>query len=326
MKYLQQLRSLNKMKKGMRETMVDVLIEEAQAGTNIVVLVSDSTSTSKIKPFQEQFPEKLVNLGIAEQNMVGAAAGMALGGMIPITANAAPFLLGRSNEQVKNDICYSETNVKLVGLNPGFAYGALGPTHHSIDDISIMRGFGAISIFAPQDPRETAHLFRHVLHTEGPVYVRLDSISAESLAATREGFFPGKLTLHRQGEQLVIMALGTSIHPCLAAAETLQDAGIHTSVVGVSSIRPMDYDQLEQILRAHKTVLTVEEHSVHGGLGSLVAEVIAEKQLGTRLKRSGIDEGSFAPADPADAIRKRYRLDAEGIVGTVKELAGGEKR
>lgn len=313
------------MKRGMREAMVDVLIEEARAGTNLVVLVSDSTSTSKIKPFQEEFPEKIVNVGIAEQNLVGAAAGMALGGMIPITANAAPFLLGRSNEQVKNDICYSETNVKLVGLNPGFAYGALGPTHHSIDDISIMRGFGTVSIFAPQDPGETADIFRYVLQHEGPVYVRLDSISAEDLAATGEGFSPGKLTLHRQGEQLVMLALGTSVHHCIAAAETLQDAGIPVSVVGVSSIRPMDYDQLEQVLSSHETVLTVEEHSVHGGLGSLVAEVIAERQLGTRLKRSGIDEGTFAPASPADAIRRRYRLDAEGIVATIKELAGKVK-
>lgn len=310
------------MKKGMREAMVDVMIEEAQAGTNLVVLVSDSTSTSKIKPFQEKFGGKVVNVGIAEQNLVGAAAGMALGGMIPITANAAPFLLGRSNEQVKNDICYSETNVKLVGLNPGFAYGALGPTHHSIDDISIMRGFGSISIFSPQDPREAALLFRHVLHTEGPVYIRLDSISAENLAATAVGFLPGKLTIHRQGEQLVILALGTSVHHCIAAAEILQDAGIHISVVGVSSIRPMDYDQLEQILNAHETVLTVEEHSVHGGLGSLVAEVIAERQLGTRLKRSGIDEGTFAPASPGNAIRTHYRLDTDGIVASVKELAG----
>ncbi|MFO7729418.1 MAG: transketolase C-terminal domain-containing protein [Spirochaetia bacterium] len=310
------------MKKGMREAMVDVMIDEAQAGTNLVVLVSDSTSTSKIKPFQEKFGGKVVNVGIAEQNLVGAAAGMALGGMIPITANAAPFLLGRSNEQVKNDICYSETNVKLVGLNPGFAYGALGPTHHSIDDISIMRGFGSISIFSPQDPREAALLFRHVLHTEGPVYIRLDSISAENLAATAVGFLPGKLTIHRQGEQLVILALGTSVHHCIAAAEILQDAGIHISVVGVSSIRPMDYDQLEQILNAHETVLTVEEHSVHGGLGSLVAEVIAERQLGTRLKRSGIDEGTFAPASPGNAIRTHYRLDTDGIVASVKELAG----
>lgn len=313
------------MKKGMRETMVDVMIEAAQAGTNLVVLVSDSTSTSKIKPFQEKFGDKVVNVGIAEQNLVGAAAGMALGGMIPVTANAAPFLLGRSNEQVKNDICYSETNVKLVGLNPGFAYGSLGPTHHSIDDISIMRGFGTISIYAPQDPRETANIFRHVLHSEGPVYIRLDSVSVEDLTATAVGFLPGKLTVHRKGEQLLILALGTSVHNCIAAAETLESAGLHVSVVGVSSIRPMDYEQLEQILSAHETVLTVEEHSVHGGLGSLVAELIAERQLGIRLKRSGIDEGTFAPASPADAIRARYRLDADGIVASAKELAGKVK-
>jgi len=122
-----------------------------------------------------------------------------------------------------------------------------------------------------------------------------------------------------------MLALGTSVHHCITAAETLQQEGIDTSVVGVSSIRPIDYDQLEQILSSHETVLTVEEHSVHGGLGSLVAELIAERQLGTRLKRSGIDEGTFAPASPADAIRTRYRLDADGIVASAKELAGKVK-
>ncbi len=308
------------MKAGLRETMVAVLMEEAAKGTNLAVLVSDSTSTSKIQPFQEAYPERMVNVGIAEQNLIGAAAGMALGGMIPVTANAAPFLIGRSNEQVKADICYSGTNVKLVGLNPGFAYGSLGPTHHSIDDISVMRGFGSISIFAPQDPREVKGLFRHILHTEGPVYVRLDSLNCEDLPGTEGDFRPGRISMHRQGKDIAILCLGTSSHEGFAAGELLKEKGISATVAGISSVRPMNRDQLLSLLEEHDAILTVEEHSVHGGLGSMAAEVIAEEGLTSVLVRLGIPEGEFAPASPPEAIRSKYKLDAEGIAARAQTL------
>ncbi|ADK80160.1 transketolase family protein [Sediminispirochaeta smaragdinae] len=306
------------MKAGLRETMVEVMTEEAEKGKNLVVMVSDSTSTSKIQPFQEKFPEKVVNVGIAEQNLIGAAAGMALGGMIPITANAAPFLIGRSNEQVKNDICYSNTNVKLVGLNPGFAYGPLGPTHHCIDDISVMRGFGNITIFTPQDPREVRALFHYLLSHEGPAYIRLDSFSCENLPGTSENFKPGALTFHRGGSgddcDLAIICLGTASHAGLAAAERLASEGINAAVVGISSIRPIDRGALSAVIASCGRVLTVEEHSAHGGIGSLAAEVIAENGLSAILKRLAIPEGQFAPASPVPAIQKAYQLDSEGIV------------
>ena len=135
------------MKEKMRDSFVKELQEIRKSNDRLVILVTDSTSTCRIKPFQLEYPDSVINIGIAEQNMIGVAAGMSLGGFIPVTANAACFLMGRSNEQVKNDICYSQTNVKLVGLNPGFAYGSLGPTHHNLDDISTMLAFGNIEIF-----------------------------------------------------------------------------------------------------------------------------------------------------------------------------------
>ena len=286
------------MKVGLRETAVEQFIAEVAAGTNLVVLVSDSTSTSKISPFQKMYPERLVNVGIAEQDLIGAAAGMALGGMVPVTANAAPFLLGRSNEQIKNDVCYSDTNVKLIGLNPGFAYGSLGPTHHSIDDISIMRGFGRIRIFAPQDSRETREIVRYALGITGPVYIRLDSISVEDLPGTAAGFTPGNLTIHREGGDCAVLALGTASHEALAAAEILAGEGIQAKVIGISSVRPVDREGLKELCRRFSWITTVEEHSVHGGIGSLMAECMAEAGTGTRLLRLGIPEGEFAPASP----------------------------
>ena len=133
----------------LRDAMVAAFTRAADEGVNLVVVVSDSTSTSRIGPFRDRHPDRVIDVGIAEQNLVGVAVGLSLGGYVAVTANAAPFLVGRANEQVKNDVCYSETNVKLVGLNAGVAYGALASTHHSIDDLSIMRGFGNITILAP---------------------------------------------------------------------------------------------------------------------------------------------------------------------------------
>ncbi len=159
----------------LREVMVETFIEAVAEGCNLAVLVSDSTSTAKIAPFAKAHPDRLVNVGIAEQNLVGMAAGMALGGYTAVTANAAPFLTARANEQVKNDVCYSNLNVKLVGLNAGVAYGALGSTHHSLDDVSIMRGLGNILILAPSDPVEARQVFKFALAHEGPVYIRMDS-------------------------------------------------------------------------------------------------------------------------------------------------------
>jgi transketolase len=306
------------MNAGLRETAVEHFMEEVAAGTNLVVLVSDSTSTSKISPFQKKYPDRLVNVGIAEQNLVGAAAGMALGGMIPVTANATPFLVGRSNEQVKNDICYSDTNVKLIGLNPGFAYGSLGPTHHAIDDISIMRGFGRIEIFAPQDPRETRGILRYAIGRKGPVYIRLDSISVEDLPGTDADFTPGRLTLHRKGGDCAVLALGTAAHKALAAAETLSGEGIQAEVIGISSVRPVDREGLKELCSRYTRLITVEEHSVHGGIGSLMAECIAEEGTGSRLMRLGVPEGEFAPASPREAIRQKFGLDAAGIADKMR--------
>ncbi|HEY9595897.1 MAG TPA: transketolase family protein, partial [Spirochaetia bacterium] len=193
----------------LRAVMVRSLISGVEAGINIALLVSDSTSTASAGPFAERFPERLVNVGIAEQNLLGVAAGMALGGFVAVTANAAPFALSRANEQLKNDICYSETNVKVVGLNAGFAYGSLGSTHHAIDDVSIVRGLGNIRIFAPADALECAQVFEHALRTPGPVYVRLDNAKYPAVHGPSYRFREGAVDVLRRGEDAVIFSLGS---------------------------------------------------------------------------------------------------------------------
>ena len=304
----------------LRTIMVQSLIDAADSGVNIAVVVSDSTSTAKIAPFAERFPDRLINVGIAEQNLVGVATGLSLGGYVAVTANAAPFLVARANEQVKNDVCYSQTNVKLVGLNAGVCYGALASTHHAIDDVSIMRGLGNILILAPADPVETRQIFEFALEYVGPVYIRMDSAKFPILHSEDYQFRLGKASVLREGDDMTIFALGSVVHEAYEAARKLEGMSIDAEVVNVSSIRPVDKDKIIESVRRTGKVITVEEHALHGGLGSLVCEIIAEERLSAKIVRLGITEGLFSKAGPRAQIRAYYKIDKNGIVDTARTL------
>ena len=307
-------------KTDLREVMVRSFIRAVEDNINLVVLVSDSTSTSKIAPFKEKYPERLINVGIAEQNMIGVAVGLSLGGYVAVTANAAPFLVSRSNEQLKNDVCYSDTNVKLVGLNAGVCYGSLGSTHHAIDDISIMRGWANVLILAPSDPVETEQIFRFALKHIGPVYIRMDNVKFPTLHNQDYQFEPGKMDVLTTGDDVAIFAIGSVVHEAYAAAQTLKADSINAEVINVSSIRPVDKKGIIESIQKTKKVITVEEHSLHGGLGSLISEIIAEAGLSIRLVRLGIPEGQFSKAGPRAELRAYYKIDKNGIVETAKKL------
>jgi transketolase len=301
-------------KKDLRDAVVGALSAAAAAGEKVLVLVSDSTSTSKIGPFASTYPDRLVNVGIAEQNLIGISAGLSLQGFVPVTMNAACFLVNRSNEQVKNDICYSNTNVKLIGLNAGVTYGPLASTHHAIDDLSIMRGFGNIQIWAPSDAVEAEQMVRAALAHQGPVYLRLDNAAFPVLHDASYRFVPGKPDVLVEGQALTLCALGSVVHEAVAAAAVLKARGVDAGVINVSSLRPLDRDALGALLGQTRRVITVEEHSVAGGLGSTVAEILAEQGIASKLKRLGIPEGKFAVCGPRDKIRATYGIDQAGIV------------
>jgi transketolase len=281
-------------------------------------MVSDSTSTSKIGPFSAKHPDRVVNVGIAEQNLVGISAGLSLQGFIPVTMNAACFLVNRSNEQVKNDICYSNTNVKLIGLNAGVTYGPLASTHHSIDDLSIMKGFGNILIWAPADAVEAALMVDEALKIQGPVYIRLDNAAFPILHSSSFQFKPGTPEVLVSGTKTIICALGSVVHEAVFAAKELREEGLDVGVINISSLRPLDRLALVSLLDSADTIISVEEHSVAGGLGSTIAELLAESGLGIPLVRVGIPEGTFAVSGPRDKIRARYSLDKTGIAGIVR--------
>lgn len=300
--------------------MVQAFIDAVENGVDLVPVVADSTSTAKIAPFIKQFPGRLVNVGIAEQSMVGTAAGLALGGKVAVTCNAAPFLISRANEQIKVDVCYNNTNVKLFGLNAGASYGPLASTHHSIDDIAIMRGFGNIQIFAPSSPLECRQIIDYALGYQGPVYIRLDGKALPELHDESYRFVPGAVSTLREGEHVALVATGSTVHEIVDAAALLADAGIHAKVVSVPSIRPCDTKALLSALQGCKAVITVEEHNINGGLGSMVAEVLAEGGVGAVLKRLGIPDGEYAAAADRGWLRQHHGFDAAAIAAQAREL------
>lgn len=304
----------------LREIMVQTFIEAAEKGLNLAVVVSDSTSTSKIKPFQERFPECLVNVGIAEQNLVGIAAGLSLGGFTAVTANAACFLTTRANEQVKNDICYSNTNVKLVGLNAGVCYGPLASTHHAIDDVSIMLGLGNILVLAPSDPIDAKQIFEYALAYNGPVYIRMDSGNFPVIHNADYRFELGKADILTKGTDITIIAMGSTACEAFDAAQALKAESIDAEVLNISSVRPLDKDAIALSIQKSGRVITVEEHSLHGGLGSLISEIIAEQGLDAQLIKLGIPQGTFSKAGPRNEIRAYCKIDKNGIMKTAKYL------
>ncbi len=294
--------------------MVNAFIDAVDRGVDLVPVVADSTSTAKISPFVKKYPERLVNVGIAEQVLVGTAAGLALGGKIAVTCNAAPFLISRANEQIKIDVCYNNTNVKLFGLNSGASYGPLASTHHSIDDISVLRGFGNIEIYAPSCPIECRQIIDYALEHVGPVYIRLDGKALPELHDENYQFTPGKIDVLRQGHDIALVAMGSTVHEIVTAATQLAENGIDVTVINVPSIRPCDTKQLLEILKPHRAVVSVEEHNINGGIGSLVAEVLAEAGCAIPLRRLGIPDGGYAIAADRAATRAHHEIDAAGIV------------
>lgn len=303
--------------------MVTAFIDAVNRGVDLVPVVADSTSTAKIAPFIKAFPDRLINVGIAEQTLVGTAAGLALGGKVAVTCNAAPFLVSRANEQVKVDVCYNNTNVKLFGLNAGTSYGPLASTHHSIDDIAVMRGFGNIEIYAPSCPLECRQIIDYALEHVGPVYIRLDGKDLPQLHEESYQFRTGAIDLLREGSDIALVAMGSTVHEVVHAAEQLAEQGISAGVIAVPSIRPCDTQQLRNLLNHYPAVITVEEHNVNGGVGSLVAEVLAEGGCGIPLLRLGIADGEYAIAGDRASTRAHHGIDASSVVNSAARICAG---
>lgn len=305
-----------------RDAFVATLAELAEHDPRIVAVVNDSVGSSKLGDFRKRWPDRLINVGIAEQNMVGVGAGLANGGKIPFVCGAACFLTGRATEQVKVDLAYSQANVKLCGTTCGIAYGELGPTHHSIEDISWLRTMGNIAVIVPSDPWETKEAVKAVTAMDGPAFIRVSRTPVPAIARTNARFEIGKAEILREGKDVAIIANGIVLWRALAAAEALAKEGINAMVVNMATVAPLDVDA---ILAAAETggIVTVEEHSQRGGLGSAVAEVTAtHRPCPQRI----MGFPGFLPTGNVEWLLECNGLTPEGIAAQARELARGRGR
>ena len=293
-----------------RKAFSDTLVSLAEADPRIVAVANDSVGSSNLKEFQKRFPERLVNVGIAEQNMVGIGAGLANGGLIPFVCGASCFLTGRALEQVKVDLGYSRTNVKLCGMSSGVAYGELGPTHHSIEDLAWTRAIANMTVIVPADPPETASAMRAAVDYDGPVFLRLSRMPVPVVHPADYEFRIGRAARLRDGSDITLIAIGTMVCRALEAAALLEADGIRAAVVNMSSVRPLDRKAIVEAAAAGP-IMTIEEHTVVGGLGGAVAEVVVESHP-ARMRILGIP-GEFAPTGSPAFLFEHFGLTPEGI-------------
>lgn len=304
-----------------RDTFARTVEELAAADPRIVAVVNDSVGSSKLGNFRTRFPDRLVNVGIAEQNMVGVGAGLANGGKIPFVSGASCFLTARAMEQIKVDCAYSQANVKLCGISSGVAYGELGATHHSIEDVAWLRIIDKLTVIVPSDPWETAEAIKAAAAHDGPVFVRISRMPVPELDRSNPRFQIGKAEVLRRGTDITIIANGTLVHRALDAAERLAESGISARVVNMATVSPLDRDALAAAA-ATGAIVTVEEGLARGGLGGAVAEYCAS-QAPVPIRMLGFP--GFLPTGSASWLMEHYGLTAEGIAAAARELLDGRK-
>jgi transketolase len=299
-----------------RKPFAETLIELAHADPRIVAVCNDSVGSSNLGEFQNLFPDRLVNVGIAEQNMVGVGAGLANAGLIPFVCGASPFITGRALEQVKVDVAYNNSHVVLCGMSPGFAYGELGATHHSIEDLAWLRAIDGLDVVVPADARQTAAAVRWAAANSGPAFLRISRTPVPELQEREDKEFkPGASETLLIGLDATIIATGTMVWRAVEAARQLGDEGISVGVINMASIAPMDEVALVRAARATPLLVTVEESVPRGGLGGAVAEIVAH-HAPVEMRMLGTD--TFAPTGSVEELTRHFGLDAESIAATIR--------
>jgi transketolase len=301
-----------------RDAFENKLRELASEDQRIVAVVNDSVGSSKLNQFGQMYPVRLVNVGIAEQNMIGVGAGLANGGLIPFVCGASPFLTGRALEQIKADLAYSNTNVKLCGMSSGMAYGELGPTHHSIEDMAWLRAIANMTVIIPADPVETAQAAQVAASTYGPMFIRISRLPVPIVHTADYHFEIGKAAHLRNGDDITLIANGVLVCQALAAAEMLAKEDIHARVLNMSTVRPLDNEAVQAAATETGAIVTAEEHTIFGGLGGAVAEVVVTTHP-VPMRILGVP-GVFAPTGSASWLLEHFGLTAQGIFDAGLEL------
>lgn len=297
----------------------ETLTELAEKNKNILAVTSDSRGSGKLGTYAEKLPEQIVEVGIAEQNLVGVAAGLASTGKSVFAVSPACFLTARSLEQVKNDVAYSNQPVTLIGISAGVSYGALGSTHHSIHDVAVLRAINNIDIVIPADNYETREAIIAAAKSTKPIFIKFGKKAMPHLTRVTQGFEIGKASVICEGTDVSFIACGETVAPAYEAAQLLRDKGINAEVISMHTVKPLDTEAVLKSAKKCKCVVTAEEHSVSGGLGEAVASLLMTEKIYKPFKAIGIPDEETVAGSQGE-IFNHYGISAEGLAKTAEEL------
>ena len=304
----------------MRTAFFRTLMELAKHDERINLVVGD-LGFGVVEPFAEKFPKRFLNAGVAEQNMTGIAAGMALSGKVVFTYSIANFPTLRCLEQIRNDVCYHNANVKIVAVGGGLAYGSLGMTHHATEDLAIMRAMPGMVVVAPGDPMEVEQATRAIVAYSGPCYLRLGRAGESVIHRQDIAFQLGRAITVCNGNDLTLISSGGLLETALRVSERLQKDGIRARVLSMHTVKPLDVEAVTAASQETQAIITLEEHSIIGGLGSAVAEVLAESDgAKVTFKRVGLPSAFSAQVGDQEYLRTVYGLSEDGILKSLKPV------
>ncbi|HWQ88723.1 MAG TPA: transketolase family protein [Desulfitobacteriaceae bacterium] len=310
-------------KEATRNAYGKALVALGAENPDIVVLDADLSKSTKTVDFAKQYPQRFFNMGVAEQNLMGTAAGLAAAGKIPFASTFAIFATGRAFEQIRNSIAYPQLNVKIAATHAGITVGEDGGSHQAVEDIAVMRAVPNMTVLVPADGEETRQIIRAAASYQGPVYIRMGRLDVPSLFDGNYHFEIGKANILREGTDAVIMANGIMVALALEAAEELAQAGISVGVVNVASVKPLDVETIVRTAQQSKAVVSAEEHNIMGGLGSALAEVLAENAP-VPMVRVGIKDVFGESGRPQELLEK-FGLTREALIAAVHEVIAKKK-
>ena len=303
-------------KKATRQSYGEALLELGKENNNIVVLDADLSNATKTKLFAKEFPERFFDMGIAEQDMMSTAAGMATCGKIPYASTFAMFAAGRAYDQIRNSICYPNLNVKICATHSGITVGEDGATHQMIEDISLMRTIPNLIVMSTSDDKQTKWAVKEISKVEGPVYLRLARVEVTQIYENEEKFYIGKGVQFGEGTDGTIFATGVTVSEALKAQEELKNDGIDVRVVDIHTIKPIDKEIIIKSAKETNKLISIEDHNIIGGLGTAISEVLTE-EFPAKLTRLGIKD-TFGKSGNAKELMKYFGITAEDIVRTFK--------
>ncbi|MDR1851623.1 MAG: transketolase family protein [Propionibacteriaceae bacterium] len=301
------------------------LVELGEQHPEVVALTADLGKSTKIGDFMKRFPDRFINVGIAEQNLFGMAAGMAKVGCVPFVSTFAQFASLRAGDQLSTDICYGKANAKVIATHAGTSFGQAGSTHHAISDLGVTRALPNLTIICPADSFETVNAIRTAYETEGPFYIRINRGFDHLLYPSSDyGFELGKAVELHKGTDITVIACGSCSYQALTAAQFLEgNEGVSVRVINMHTIKPLDRDAIVKAISETRRIITVEDHNVIGGLGSAVAEVIAETGKGCAFRRLGIQD-HFSTIGLHEDLMSIEGIDSNGIITAVREVMGAD--